>query len=398
MKLTTRTIAALALPAGKADHIEFDDDLPGFGLRLRKSGSRTWLFQYRIGAKQRRISLGNAAVVPVGRARETAADLHARVRLGGDPATDKVVAIERANETFGLVVERYLAARRGKLRPRTIVGVERHLMKQSKRLHRLPLTSVDQRTIADLLNEVAVNAGEVTSNRVRTSLSGFFTWAIKEGFHLPSGNPASNTNKRKEKPRDRVLKPEELKSIWAACREDDYGDIIKLLMLTAQRADEIARLQTDELHDEMIVLPQNRTKNNRAHVVPLSEPAKTILAPLRSDRLCVFGRDGAGFSGWSRAKATLDQRIAQQTGKPLPHWTPHDLRRTAATGMADLGVHPHIIEAVLNHVSGHKGGVAGIYNRATYDREKRDALNLWAEHLLAVIEGRAALVVPLKRA
>src|SRR5262249_38265235 len=159
------------------------------------------------------------------------------------------------------VVERYLAARRGKLRPRTIVGVERHLMKQSKRLHRLPLTSLNQRTIADLLNEVAANAGEVTSNRVRTSLSGFFTWAIKEGFQLPSGNPASNTNKREEKPRDRVLNPGELKSIWAACRDGDYGDIIKLLILTAQRADEIARLRTDEVHDEMIVLPPNRTKN-----------------------------------------------------------------------------------------------------------------------------------------
>ena len=84
--------------------------------------------------------------------------------------------------------------------------------------------------------------------------------------------------------------------------------------------------------------------------------------------------------------------------KPLEHWTIHDLRRTVATGMAELGVQPHIIEALLNHVSGHKGGVAGIYNRATYDKEKREALNLWGEHVLSVIEGRGAKVLPLKRA
>src|SRR5262249_4776224 len=108
----------------------------------------------------------------------------------------------------------------------------------------------------------------------------------------------------------------------------------------------------------------------------------------------VFGRDDTGFHGWQMARQSLDARIAP----PFEHWVPHDLRRTCATRMADLGVQPHIVEAVLNHVSGHKAGVAGIYNRASYDREKREALNLWAEHLMAVVEGRAATVVPLRSA
>ena len=105
----------------------------------------------------------------------------------------------------------------------------------------------------------------------------------------------------------------------------------------------------------------------------------------------------SGFNGWHNCKQALNARIAAAS-KPLVEWKPHDLRRTLATRMAELGVQPHIIEAVLNHVSGHKGGVAGIYNRATYDKEKREALNLWAEHVMATVEGRTPTVVPLKRA
>jgi integrase len=397
MRLNTKAVAALALPAGKTDHIEFDDDIPGFGLRLRASGARSWVFQYRLGSKQRRMVLGSASAVPVGAARETAGKLHAQVKLGADPAMDKIHAVERASETVGALVEKYLAARKPALRARSFDEVSRHLTKHAKPLHRLPITAVSQRTVSELLGTVANDSGDVASNRLRAALAAFFGWAIREGIRLPEGNVASNTNKREEKPRERVLKPEELRAIWNACRDDDYDDVIRLLILTGQRKREIGELRWDEVHDDQIILPAERTKNKRTHVVPLSEPAKAILAPLRSDAVCAFGRFGTGFSGWSMAKAKLDARIVEQAGKPLPHWTPHDLRRTVATGMADLGIQPHIIEAVLNHVSGHKAGVAGIYNRSTYDREKRDALNLWAEHVMAIVEGRAAIVVPLKR-
>ena len=248
------------------------------------------------------------------------------------------------------------------------------------------------------MSDIAKEKGDVTANRVRSSLCGFFGWIIREGVRLPEGNVASYTNKREEGSRDRVLTDGELGLIWNACLDDDYGAILKLLMLTGQRANEIAQLRWNEVHDQQIVLPAERTKNARSHVIPLSEAAKGILPWFRKgDRKFVFGRDDTGFSGWGKAKEKLDARVAEAK-KRLKHWTVHDLRRTVATGMADLGVQPHIIEAVLNHVSGHKGGVAGIYNRATYDKEKREALNLWAEHVMATVEDRAATVVPLKRA
>src|SRR5262249_42440820 len=186
-----------------------------------------------------------------------------------------------------------------------------------------------------------------------------------DGIRLPEGNVASYTEKRKEKSRDRVLTDAELKTIWKACADDDYGAVLKLLMLTGQRANEIGDLRWSEVHDEQILLPGERTKNGRPHIIPLSDVAKGILSSVPSkDRAHVFGRDDSGFQGWSKAKEKIDAQIADGK-KPPAHWTPHDLRRTVATRMAELGVQPHIIEAVLNHVSGHKGGVAGIYNRAT---------------------------------
>jgi hypothetical protein len=111
----------------------------------------------------------------------------------------------------------------------------------------------------------------------------------------------------------------------------------------------------------------------------------------------VFGLTNNGFRGHGYAKANLDKRIKVSHAK-LPPWVIHDIRRSVATHMAELGVQPHVIEAVLNHVSGHKAGVAGIYNRASYAKEKREALNIWAEHVTALVEGRAANVLPLKRA
>jgi integrase len=271
-------------------------------------------------------------------------------------------------------------------------------MKHAKPLHNIPVGAVGQRNIASLLNEIAKDTGNVTANRVRASLCAFLGWAIREGIKLPEGNVASYTNKRDEKSRERVLTGAELKKIWKSCLDDDYGAVLKLLMLTGQRANEMGDLRWGEVDDEQILLPAERTKNGRAHIIPLSEPAKAILSKFSSkDRTHVFGRDDTGFKGWSKAKEKIDVRIGE-SGKALEHWTPHDLRRTVATRMAELGVAPHIVEAVLNHVSGHKAGVAGIYNRATYDKEKRDALNLWAENVLATVEGRASTVVPLKRA
>jgi integrase len=175
---------------------------------------------------------------------------------------------------------------------------------------------------------------------------------------------------------------------------DDYGVIVKLLMLTGQRANEIAGLRWSEvdLQRGLISLPGERTKNGKPHDIAIAASVRSLLeAREKSDRDLIFGRGDGPFSGWSRAKTALDKRIGA-----LKHWTIHDLRRSVATGMADIGIQPHVIEAVLNHVSGHKGGIAGIYNRAQYSAEKAQALARWDEHIRTVVEGSPKRVVELR--
>jgi len=398
MKLTVKSTSELTLPLGSKDAVFWDDDISGFGIRLREGGSRTWIYRYRRGSKQRSMVLGSAQSVPLAVARANASKLEAEIRLGADPAWKKETANFAADTTLGVLAHQYLEARKSKWRPTSRTHVTRHLLKYAKPLHGLPVTAVTQRNVANLLTNVTKESGEATSNHVRSTLSALFGWAIKEGIRLPEGNVVAYTNKHEQKSRDRVLTDNELKTIWNTCRDDDFGAIIKLLILTGQRENEIGGLRCDEVHDQHILLPKERTKNNRAHIIPLADPAKAILARFQTNgRIHVFGRVDTGFTGWGYAKRGLDADIAK-AGKPLAHWVIHDLRRTVVTRMAELGVQPHIIEAVVNHTSGHKGGVAGVYNRATYDREKSAALNLWAEHITAVVEGRTAAVVPMKRA
>ena len=393
MKFTEKNTDRLDLPAGGSDCVWWNDDIAGFGLRIRQGGTRNWIYRYRIGSKQRSMKLGSARSVPLSVARKNASDLEARVRLGEDPALERQNAKLEADNTFGVLAAQYLEARKSDWRPRTYDEIQRHLNRYAKSLHHSPITAVSQRNIANLLNGIAKESGDVTANRVRATLNNLFGWIMREGIRLPEGNIAAYTNVREEKSRERVLSDAELKAIWIACPETDFGAIVKLLILTGQRRTEIGGLRWDEVSDGQITLAASRTKNARAHVVPLSDPAQALLGQFRRDgRQYVFGRRNTGFADWSKSKAALPRSA------DVGEWTLHDLRRTAVTRMAELGVQPHIIEAVINHVSGHKGGVAGIYNRAAYDKEKREALNLWAEHLLAVIKGRKATVVPMKRA
>lgn len=266
MTLTVKKIAELKLPVGSKDAVFWDDDIAGFGIRLREGGSRTWIYRYRIGTKQRSMKLGSAKSVPLSVARENASRLEADVRLGGDPALKRETANLAADNTLGVLANQYLEARKSKWRPKSYRQYERHLLKYAKSLHRLPITAVSQRNIANLLADITKESGEATSNRLRSTLCSLFSWVIKEGVRLPEGNVASFTNKHAEKSRDRVLTDAELKTIWCACPDSDFGAIIRLLLLTGQRANEIGGLRWDEVHDEQIVLPSIRTKNKRAHI------------------------------------------------------------------------------------------------------------------------------------
>ena len=419
MKLTATTVRAQALPAGKSEAIFFDDDVPGFGLRLRERGSRTFVFQYKLGTKQRRMALGVATAVRLGEARKTAEKLYARVKLGQDPASDKSEAKVRAAQTFGVTAAQFLGTLKARYRPRAYAEIERHLTKHAKNLNELQVAKISQADIAAILTATTNNSGAVTANRVRTSLSTFFAWTVQQA--LAPSNPVVGTAKNEEQSRERVLAPSELRLVWNALGDDDYGAIVRLLALTGQRENEIGSLQRSEIHEALIVLPPERTKNNRPHTVPLAPAALDIIEKQEqgdAERDLVFGRGQGGFSGWSKSKERLDERIKEaNSGEPIAHWTLHDLRRTFATyaggGMeahqlaklpknerelaTGLGVQPHVIEAILNHVSGHKAGVAGIYQRGTYEREKRTALDLWASHLTAIVEGKPSNVTPLRR-
>ena len=397
MKLSAQAIRDYRPPAGKSDHIVFDEDLSGFGLRYR-DGRKTWVFQYAFGTGESRVNarmtLGEYPALPPAKARETAQDLYAKVRLGQHPAADKKVSRGEARNTFGRLVRDYLEFKQSELRDASYVEVERYLNRYARALHGLPATAIDRKRIADFLDSIARHSGPVSANRARTSLSALFAWAMRKGLH--DSNPVVATETRKEKSRHRVLTDPELSTVWNMLGDGDYADILRLLILTGQRAREIADLRWSEIDfdRDLISLPPERTKNARPHEVPMSGAVRDILKARTGTRDFVFGVGDGGFSGWTRCKERLDRRIGDELGKPLPHWTVHDFRRTAATRMVDLGEGPHIVEAVLNHVSGHR--VAGIYNRSLYKAEKAQALSKWATHVLAVAKGKKSNVTPIR--
>jgi integrase len=401
MKLTAATVQKVQLPPGAGDKIFFDDGLSGFGLRVRDGGKRTWIAQYRIGTKQRRVTLGTVENLDAAAARQRAKDVLSKVHLGDDPQTEKAEKRAQASITVGAMVERYLVERAAKrLKPRSFEEVERHLRKHWSALSDLPIRSVARSDVAAQLGRIAKDSGPFASNRARAALSAFFSWAIGEG--LVDATPVLGTNKATEEiSRDRVLSHEELAAIWNEAGAGDYGAIVRLLILTGQRREEVGGMLWSEIDLDKRVwrIDAERTKNGLAHEVPLSSVAVEILrARERSDRTLVFGSGEGAFQGWSNAKSALDKRVlakAREQGAEKP-WRLHDIRRTVATRMADLGVQPHVIEAVLNHISGHKAGVAGVYNRASYANEKRRALDLWAEQVASLIEGRDPKIVALR--
>jgi len=391
MHLTAQSVANLKLAPERSDQLWFDDSIPGFGIRIRSNGSRVWIFQYKVGGQQRRMSLGRVDAIKPARAREIAGELYAKRKLGGDPAAERRTRVERAQHTFGTLIARYLAYQIRAMREDSYREIVRHLENHAAPLRGLPIDTIDQRTIADRLCIIERDSGAVTANRVRSTMSAMFSWAMRDG--LAMANPVANTNKREERPRERVLSDAELRLVWKSLGDNQYDAILKLLMLTGQRMNEIAGLRWGEVDFDrgVISLPGSRTKNGRPHDVPMTATVRQILQsqPKSEDREFVFGKGSGPFSGLSRCKERLDQRITEMNGeKALPHWVHHDLRRSAATRMADIGIQPHIIEAVLNHVSGHKGGIAGIYNRAQYSAEKAQALARWNTHVVALVRGR----------
>jgi integrase len=352
----------------------WDTDVKGFGCRRHGTDGRHYLLRYRFAGRQtfRKIGRHGSPWTP-DTARTEALRLLGLVVTGTNPAI-----AARQGDSFGVELDRYLASKRSGLKPSTYANLEYHLRKQAVPLHNLALADIDRRTIAQLLSGVERGSGATSRNRLRSSLSAYFAWCVREG--LLETNVVAGTGVADEGPsRDRTLSDAELAEVWRK-----GNDVIRLLILTGCRRDEIGKLRWSEVDFDraLLVLGADRTKNKRPIELPLSPLALDILRRLEGVSLGTSrANDGAVFDvgSWSHTKAQLDKTLVGVGPFRL-----HDLRRTCATGMAELGVQPWIIENVLNHISGHKAGVAGIYNRSKNEAPMRDALTRWADHIAEI--------------
>jgi len=395
MKLTARSVAALTLPAGKDDVIHFDDAMPGFGFRVRRGSGgkvlRTWVCQYRRAGATRRVLIGKVEVLGAEAARAVAKEVLAKVALGQDPQAEKADRRDKDRNSLRTLVEEFLAAKEPRLRARSRVEIRRYLTgPYFKPLHNLPLDTITRRDVAARVVAIARESGNPTAARARGALSNFFAWTMTMG--LAEANPTIGSAKpAQNKPRERVLSDPEVAAIWRACGDDEYGKIVKLLILTGCRRAEIGDMRWPEidLDRAIFTIPASRSKNNREHTLPLMPAALDIIrsVPQRVSRPQLFGERSHGFTRWVQDKRALDER------SKVADWNVHDIRRTVATGLANLGTPPHVVEAILNHQSGSKRGVAGIYNRSPYEREVRAALATWHDQIRTIIEGGERVVV-----
>lgn len=379
-KITIRAVEAIT-----PGETLWDGSVRGFGVR-RQRGDPFYVLKYRLAGRQRWESIGRhgSPWTPETARREAMRRL-GLIAAGQDPA-EVAKAQAKAARTLAEVADAYLAAAKEKQRPRTHTEVRRYLIGAWQPLRATPLAEIKRDAVAAQLRALAAERGPVGAKHARAALSAMFNWAIGDG--IADANPVAGTNQAAPRSRERVLSDAELAAVWRACGDDDYGRIVRLLILTGSRRDEVGGMAWTELDFErrLWTLPGARTKNGLPHEVPLTALMLRLIPERREG--FVFGdgprRNGdphRGFSGWSKAKAQLDARLGADAPKG---WTLHDLRRTAATRMADLGTAPHIIEAVLNHVSGARAGVAGIYNRALYASERREALARWSDHVAAL--------------
>jgi integrase len=388
---TQAKVDGLRLPAGKTEHWEFDQRCTGLSVRLQ-GRKRSWVVWLPVNAngKRPKMKIGDVAGMRIEEARRIATGLIQAAKDGHDPVAERAAKREaakaKAADTLGRLIEIYLERRaRPSQRLRSYTETARNLLKAWAPLHGRPVDSITRRDVAQQVERIRVESGPTSARNARIYLSGCYSWAMKAG--LADHNPIIGTEAPAVPPsRARVLKPEELVAIWNACGDDDFGRIVKLLMLLGQRREEVAGMMWSEIDIKRRVwtIPAARAKNKREHEVPLSDQAVALLPERRPGREHLFGRAGRGaFSGFSQAKARLDQAAG------ITPWRLHDLRHSAVTHMAEIGIDPHIIEAVVNHQSGHKAGIAGLYNKAVYREQKRAAMQRYAHWLEQLISGEA---------
>ena len=399
----------LRLPEGAREQHFHDPALPGFYIRALNTGVASWVVQYKLHGRQKKITIGSTLVLDRSDAIDRARKLLAKVMLDRlDPHEARRERMRAAKVTLATVTPLFMAdkMRRG-LRSSTVRRWGDYLIDgyHFRPLHNLPIDEITREQIQTRVEAVVSQSGPVTATNCCTAMRVFYKWAIKTG-KLPDGYHSPMQNVQPPPPADaraRVLGNDEIQLIWRTCElwPSDHSPIIRLLFLTGCRAQEIGDLRKSEvdLDAAELLIPGSRTKNKQPLSLPLAGMAVQILRdglPERqgSERQCrpneelFFGRRVQ----ISHANEYINDRITKEGWAPLPHWTVHDIRRTFRTRLSECGVSHDIGELLVNHI-GHRSAMNWTYDRYEFWVEKRQAVELWETKLRAIIDGTAEKVV-----
>ena len=410
-KLTARKVEQARANPHKRREIP-DGGKPGLYLVIQPSGRRSWAVRYRFHGQGRKLTLEGFPGLAT--ARRLAQDALDTVAEGKDPAAEKQASKSQyglGSDLFGSVAAEFVERH---ARPNTRASSTR-LTEQWLKKDVLPrwgnrrIQDITKRDVLDLLDGIIDRGGGLSANRVLAVIRKLFNWAVQRGI-ITASPVAGIKAPLAETSRDRVLTDDEIGWLWLACDRLAYpfGSMAKLLLLTGQRRNEVAGMDWGELDLDKALwtIPAGRTKNDEKHEVPLSDAALSVIASLpriTSDKDYLFTTNAeTHVSGYSRAKLMLDKamleiaRAERGADVQIPRWTFHDLRRTAVSGMARLGIALPVIKKVVNHSSGSFAGIVGVYQRHSFADEKRNALQAWANLVLSTVEKRPANVVPLR--
>src|SRR5262244_757365 len=371
-----------ALPTFKSDVVYWDSGCPGFGVKVTPSGRKVFVVLYRIGgagSKLRKYTIGPYGRVTLHQARVAAQKVFAAKLEGRDPAAEKREAKRRiVADRVEDVLEAFIAQRLSQ--NRSGAEISRLLRREvGKPWAGRSIHEIGKRDVVEVISAIEQRGAPAAANKTLKSIKTFLRWCV--GRAILDQSPAEGVPlPAREVARDRVLNDQELAQVILAARKigGSYGGIVELLALTGQRREEVARLRWEELDlaRRVWTLPKSRTKNAKAHVVHLSEQAMAVLKRAGQRGPYVLSLLGTKpFQEFSRAKRRVDQ-LSGVTG-----WRLHDLRRTCVSGMARLGVAPHVADKILNHQSGTISGVAAVYQRHEFLAERKEALERWGPTL-----------------
>ncbi len=355
--------------------------LPGFGVKVTPKGRKVFLVMYRVagaGSRLRKYTIGPYGRITLAMARAQAQKLFAARLDGRDPAEEKKqsrrrLVVDRVDDLVEVFIREHVSQIKTSNKIANLLRRDVLPDWATKSVH-----EIKKRDVIDLVSTVS-QRGTYPGHRLLKTLKTFFRWCMGRGvieFSPADGVPSQ----WRATSRDRVLTDPELAAIIVAARQmpRPFSGIIEFLALTGQRREEVAQLRWSEMDDglETWCIPASRTKNGKAHIVHLSKQARNVASQQSRTGAFVFATNGARpFQDFANAKRTLDNLSG------VHDWWLHDLRRTIVSGMARMGVPPHIADKILNHQSGTISGVAAVYQRHEFLAERSEALDRWGDHL-----------------